>query len=52
MIYTIEQTMAYLEEEKIKPDDGVKKVLIPMLERIEKWIENDIKLKQMNNDEK
>lgn len=38
MISTIEQTMEFIEEYQIKPDDEVKKALIPILDKMNKWI--------------
>lgn len=38
MIFTIESTLDFLEEYKVKPDDEVKKALIPMMENLKKWV--------------
>ena len=37
MVSTIEQTLEFLDEYKIKPDDEVKKALIPLIERMKIW---------------
>lgn len=39
MLSTIEQTFEFLEEYKVKPDEEVKKVMSPMIERMKKWLE-------------
>ena len=38
LIYSIEQTLEYLEEFKIEADDEVKKELKPCLEKLMVWI--------------
>jgi hypothetical protein len=38
MLSTIEQTMAFMHEYKVKPDDEVKKVLGPVVKQLESWI--------------
>lgn len=40
LLSNIEQTMEFLEEYKVKPDEEVKKCLIPMIKRMEKWVKN------------
>jgi hypothetical protein len=39
MLQTIENTMEFLEEYNIKPDDEVKKALKPVIEQMRKWID-------------
>jgi len=39
MLFLIEQTLDFLEEYKIKPDDEVKKELLPLLEKVKKWVD-------------
>ncbi len=38
LIYTLEATIEFMEEYKIKPDDEVKKCLNPLLDRMKQWI--------------
>lgn len=38
LIYSIEQTLEYLEEFKIEADDEVKKELKPCLEKLMEWV--------------
>lgn len=38
MLSVIEQTMEFIDEYKIKPDDEVKKALLPLIERMRKWV--------------
>lgn len=38
MLFTIEQTMDFMEEYKIKPDDEVKKALTPLLIKLHEWV--------------
>ncbi len=38
MLQTIENTLEFMEEYKVKPDDEVKKALIPIIERLNIWI--------------
>lgn len=40
MISIIDQTMEFMEEYKVKPDEEVKKALKPLVERMKKWVEN------------
>lgn len=39
MISVIDQTMEFMQEYKIKPDDPVKKALNPLIEKMKNWIE-------------
>lgn len=39
LIFTIENTLAFMEEYSIKPDEEVKKALKPSMERMKEWIE-------------
>lgn len=39
MLSVMDQTMEFIEEYGIKPDDQVKKALIPMLDKLKKWAE-------------
>ena len=39
MIFTVEQTLEFLVEYSIKPDDEVKKALKPILDDLRKWID-------------
>jgi hypothetical protein len=39
LISSIEQTFEFLEEYKVKPDDEVKKALVPLIERMKLWIQ-------------
>lgn len=38
MLSTIEQTMSFMEEYKVKPDAEVKKALAPMIDQMKRWI--------------
>jgi hypothetical protein len=38
MLSTIDQTMAFMQEYEIIPDDEVKKALIPVIKQLERWI--------------
>jgi hypothetical protein len=38
MMFTVEQTLEFLLEYSIKPDDEVKKALLPMLEDLKRWL--------------
>lgn len=38
LLFTLEQTMQFMEEYKIKPDDEVKKCLSPLIEITMKWL--------------
>jgi hypothetical protein len=39
MIFTIEQTLEFLLEYSIKPDEEVKKALKPIIDDLRKWID-------------
>jgi len=39
MLFTIENTMTFMTEYAVKPDDEVKKALQPMLDDLKKWME-------------
>ena len=39
MLSLIDQTFEFLEEYKVKPDEEVKKALLPLIERMRKWID-------------
>jgi hypothetical protein len=38
LVYSIEQTLEYLEEFKIEPDEEVRKILKPVLEKLAEWV--------------
>lgn len=38
LIYTIEATMGFLVEYKVKPDEEVIKALSPLVEQMKKWL--------------
>jgi len=38
LIFTIEQMMEYMQEYNIKPDEEVKKVLIPTIDAVKRWL--------------
>jgi hypothetical protein len=38
MLSVIDQTMTFMHEYSIKPDDEVKKALKPMIDQLSKWI--------------
>lgn len=40
MIFTIEQTLNFLSEYKVEPDEEVKKALMPIIDEIKKWLGN------------
>jgi hypothetical protein len=40
MISTVEQTMEFMVEYQIRPDEEVKKALKPLIEQMKKWIEH------------
>lgn len=42
MIFTIEQTLEFMKEYCVKPDDEVKKALIPMVEDLKSWLDDKI----------
>lgn len=39
LLFTLEQTIEFMEEYKVKPDDEVKKYLMPLIERTRKWLD-------------
>lgn len=39
LISQIEHTLEFFDEYKIKPDEEVKKVMMPLLEQMKKWVE-------------
>lgn len=39
MIFQVEQTLEFLTEYKITPDEEVKKALRPILDDLKKWLE-------------
>ena len=39
LIYLIEQTMEFMNEYQIDSDEEVEKSLIPLIEKMKKWIE-------------
>lgn len=41
MLSTIDQTMEFMEEYKIKADEEVKKALIPLILKMNTWIKNE-----------
>lgn len=43
MISTVEQTMEFMLEYHVKPDEEVKKALKPIIEQMSKWIEGSKK---------
>ena len=43
MLSCMEQTMEFIDEYKIKPDDEVKKALSPLIERMKQWIKDEKK---------
>ena len=38
LLFTIEHTLDFLEEQKVKPDEEVKKALAPAMERLKVWV--------------
>ena len=38
LVCCIENTMDWMQEYKVEPDDEVKKVLKPLIEQMNKWI--------------
>lgn len=38
LLFTLEQTMEFMLEYKVKPDEEVKKALNPMIEIIRNWL--------------
>jgi len=39
LLFTIENTMEFLEEYKVKPDDAVKNALKPLIEQMKRWLD-------------
>ena len=39
LIFTAEQTMQFMVEYNVKPDEEVKKALNPIIEQIKKWLD-------------
>jgi hypothetical protein len=37
LLFVMEQTLEFLEEYKIQPDDEVKKALMPMIKQLSEW---------------
>lgn len=37
LLFCMEITMNFMDEYQVKPDDEVKKALLPLIERINKW---------------
>ncbi len=37
LLFTIENTFEFLEEYKVKPDEAVKRALLPLIEQMKKW---------------
>lgn len=40
MISVMEQNLEFFEEYKIKPDEEVKKVLLPLIDKMKRWTES------------
>ena len=38
LAFTIEQVLIFVEDYEIKPDDEVRKVLIPLVKQLKKWL--------------
>lgn len=38
MIATVDQTMEFLSEYKVKPDDEVRKAMLPLIKQMTDWI--------------
>jgi hypothetical protein len=41
LIFTMENTLEFLIEYQVKPDEEVKKALIPLVEKFKKWTSNE-----------
>lgn len=39
LLHTMEQTMQFMTEYQVKPDEEVKKALVPMIEVMKKWLD-------------
>jgi hypothetical protein len=37
LLFVLEQTMEFMEEYKVKPDEEVKKALMPMIKQLQDW---------------
>jgi len=37
LLFTMENTLEFLEEYKVKPDEEVKKALMPMIKQLSDW---------------
>lgn len=40
LIFTLENTIEFMVEYKVKPDEEVIKYLTPLLDQMKKWVEN------------
>jgi hypothetical protein len=40
LLFTMENTLEFLEEYKVKPDEAVKSALKPLIEQTKRWIES------------
>ena len=40
LLHCMGMTIEFIEEFKIKPDDEVRKAVIPLLENLTKWLKN------------
>ena len=38
LLFTMENTLEFLEEYKVKPDDAVKNAISPLIEQMKRWI--------------
>jgi hypothetical protein len=38
LLFVMEQTVQFMQEYKIEPDEEVKKALIPMIEQLKEWL--------------
>jgi hypothetical protein len=38
LIFIVEQTLEFMNEYSIKPDDEVRKALIPIIDDLKKWL--------------
>ncbi len=39
LLFTIDQTFEFMQEYSIKPDEEVKKALLPKIEQMRKWVD-------------
>jgi hypothetical protein len=37
LLFTMENTLEFLDEYKVKPDEEVKKALLPMIKQLQEW---------------